>query len=115
MSDSRTEPRWVLSLDEVDRARLDRVGGKAAHLGELSTMGGFVVPAGFCVTTDAFRRVVEGTQSIAERLKALGDLGPDDTEAARTLSAGGGNLTILRDAATQTGIRRGRAPSNSEP
>lgn len=87
MSDSRTEPRWVLSLDEVDRARLDRVGGKAAHLGELSTMGGFVVPAGFCVTTDAFRRVVEGTQSIAERLKALGDLGPDDAEAARTLSA----------------------------
>ena len=45
------------------------------------------VPAGFCVTTDAFRRVMADVPSIDDRLDRLSSLNPDDREAVRTLSA----------------------------
>ncbi|MFC6094200.1 rifamycin-inactivating phosphotransferase [Saccharothrix lopnurensis] len=78
---------YVLDLQEVDRARVAAVGGKGAHLGELSRIEGIRVPAGFCVTTDAFREVVRGAPSIDDRLDRLSRLDPDDREAIRTGSA----------------------------
>jgi pyruvate,water dikinase len=63
------------------------VGGKGAHLGELSRIEGIHVPAGFCVTTDAFRRIMVESPSIDERLDRLSRLSTDDREAIRTLSA----------------------------
>jgi rifampicin phosphotransferase len=48
----------VLGLDEIDQTQVAVVGGKGAHLGELARIEGIRVPAGFCVTTDAFRRVM---------------------------------------------------------
>ncbi|MGO8896535.1 MAG: PEP/pyruvate-binding domain-containing protein, partial [Streptosporangiaceae bacterium] len=47
--------RYVLGLEEIDKTQVALVGGKGAHLGELSRIEGIRVPAGFCVTTDAFR------------------------------------------------------------
>ena len=44
------------------------VGGKGAHLGELSRIDGVRVPVGFCVTTDAFARIMAEVPSIDERL-----------------------------------------------
>src|SRR5947207_1789136 len=44
----------VMALDRLDRAALPFAGGKAANLGELIAAG-FPVPAGFCVTTAAYR------------------------------------------------------------
>ena len=63
------------------------VGGKGAHLGALSRIEGIRVPAGFCVTTDAFRRIMAEVPSIDDRLDQLSRLNPDDREAIRTLSA----------------------------
>ena len=48
--------RYVLGLDEIDQTQGALVGGKGANLGELTRIPGIRVPAGFCVTTDAFRR-----------------------------------------------------------
>ncbi|HZA18753.1 MAG TPA: PEP/pyruvate-binding domain-containing protein, partial [Pseudonocardiaceae bacterium] len=48
----------VLGLQEVDEMQVAVVGGKGAHLGGLSRIDGIRVPAGFCVTTDAFRRIM---------------------------------------------------------
>ena len=48
----------VVGFEEIDATQAAVVGGKGAHLGELSRIDGIRVPAGFCVTTDAFRRVV---------------------------------------------------------
>src|SRR3954471_885184 len=48
----------VLGLHEVDETQVAVVGGKGAHLGGLSRIDGISVPAGFCVTTDAFRRIM---------------------------------------------------------
>src|SRR5215831_13517932 len=77
---------YVLSFQEIDRTQVAVVGGKGAHLGELSRIEGIRVPAGFCVTTHAFRRIIAEAPSIDERLDRLSGLDPDDREAIRTLS-----------------------------
>ncbi len=78
---------YVLGLQEIDETQVAVVGGKGAHLGELSRIGGIRVPPGFCVTTDAFRRIMGQAPSIDDRLDRLSRLNPDDREAIRTLSA----------------------------
>ena len=79
--------RYVLGLEEIDQTQVAVVGRKGAHLGELSRIEGIRVPAGFCVTTDAFRRIMADAPSIDERLDRLSRLSTDDREAIRTLSA----------------------------
>jgi pyruvate,water dikinase len=78
---------YVLGFEEIDQTQVAVVGGKGAHLGELSRIEGLRVPAGFCVTTDAFRRIMAEAPSIDDRLDQLSRLNPDDREAIRTLSA----------------------------
>jgi rifampicin phosphotransferase len=79
---------YVLGLQEIDQTQVAVVGGKGAQLGELSRIEGIQVPAGFCVTTDAFRRVMaDAPSSIDDQLDRLSRLNPDDREAVRTLSA----------------------------
>ena len=79
--------RDVLGFDEIDETQVALVGGKGANLGTLSRIDGIRVPAGFCVTTEAFGRVMANAPSIADRLDRLSRLKPDDREAIRTLSA----------------------------
>src|SRR4051794_16815811 len=78
---------YVLGLQEIDQTQVAVVGGKGAHLGELSRIEGVRVPAGFCVTTHAFRRIMAEAPSIDDRLARLSQLKPDDREAIRALSA----------------------------
>jgi len=73
---------YVLGFQEIDQTQVAIVGGKGAHLGELSRIEGIRVPAGFCVTTDAFRRIMAEAPSIDERLDRLSRLNP---EIRRTL------------------------------
>ncbi|AXE24686.1 phosphoenolpyruvate synthase [Streptomyces globosus] len=79
--------QYVWSLHEVDETRAATVGGKAAHLGTLSRIEGIRVPAGFCVTTEAFRRIVAQAPPVGDLLDRLSHADPDDREAVRTLSA----------------------------
>ncbi|WP_404827896.1 rifamycin-inactivating phosphotransferase [Conexibacter stalactiti] len=76
----------VLDVHEIDETQVAVVGGKGAHLGELSRIEGVQVPPGFCVTTDAFRRMLASAPSIDDRLERLSRLDPDDREAIGTLS-----------------------------
>jgi pyruvate,water dikinase len=78
---------YLLDLHEIDPTQVALVGGKGAHLGELSRIEGIRVPAGFCVTTDAFRRVMADAPSIDDRIGQLSRLDPNDREAIRTRSA----------------------------
>ncbi|MFD4630141.1 rifamycin-inactivating phosphotransferase [Streptomyces sp. NPDC058284] len=80
--------QYVRDLREVDETQLAAVGGKGAHLGALSRIDGVDVPAGFCVTTDAFRRIVAEAPSLDALLEELSRVDPDDREALRTLAAG---------------------------
>src|ERR687886_952854 len=79
---------YVLGFQEIDQTKVAVVGGKGAHLGELSRIEGLRVPAGFCVTTDAFQRIMAEAPSIDDRLDRLSRLKPDDREAIRALSSG---------------------------
>jgi len=80
-------PRNVLGLEQIDETLAAVVGGKGALLGELSRIEGIRVPAGFCVTTDAFQRILSAAPSIDDRLDRLARLQPGDGDAIGALSA----------------------------
>jgi rifampicin phosphotransferase len=78
--------RYVLDFREIDESQAALAGGKGAHLGELSRIDGIDVPAGFCVTTEAFRRVMSIIPGIGSRLGQLSRVDADDREAIGALS-----------------------------
>jgi phosphoenolpyruvate synthase/pyruvate phosphate dikinase len=84
---SLTRDCYVLGLQEIEQTQVAVVGGKGAQLGELSRIEGIHVPAGYCVTTEAFRRVMADAPSINDRLDQLSRMKPDDRDAIRALSA----------------------------
>src|ERR1700677_3934318 len=79
--------RYVLGLEEIDQTQVALAGGKGANLGELSRIEGIHVPAGFCVTTDAFRRIMATAPWLDDQLDRLSHLDPGDRQAIRALSA----------------------------
>ncbi|HTZ26133.1 MAG TPA: rifamycin-inactivating phosphotransferase [Streptosporangiaceae bacterium] len=79
--------RYVLGLEEIEKTQVTLAGGKGANLGELSRIDGVRVPAGFCVTTDAFRLIMKTVPGIGDRLDRLSRLDPGEGEAIATLSA----------------------------
>src|SRR5580700_5324802 len=79
--------RYVLGLEEIDQTQGPLAGGKGANLGELSRIEGVRGPAGFCVTTDAFRRIMTTAPGIGASLDRLARLDPGDRQAIRALSA----------------------------
>ncbi|NUP61922.1 MAG: phosphoenolpyruvate synthase [Nonomuraea sp.] len=82
-----TELGYVMGFERIDSTKIADVGGKGVALGELSRVDGVRVPDGFCVTTDAFQRVVAQAPSIDAQLDLLARVKPDDHAAIRTLSA----------------------------
>jgi pyruvate,water dikinase len=79
--------RYVLSFQEIDRTQVEVVGGKGAHLGGLSRIEGITVPFGFCITTDAFQRIMAEAPSINGQVERLARLDADDRDAIRESSA----------------------------
>ncbi len=77
----------VLEFEEIGQTQVALVGGKGALLGELSRIAGIRVPPGYCVTTDAFQRILAQAPGIDDRLDRLARVSPDDREAIRALSA----------------------------
>lgn len=78
---------YVLDFQEIDRTKLMLVGGKGANLGELSRINGIRVPDGFCVTTEAFRKIIEVTPSINGLLDQLSLLQVEDRDKISALSS----------------------------
>lgn len=89
---------WCVPLREVRQGDLSRVGGKASNLGEL--MGaGFDVPAGFVVTTEAFR-VTVGEASTLKGIEASKISGGLETSIRRAYAELGGGPVAVRSSAT---------------
>ena len=78
---------YVLGFQEVDRTDIGVVGGKGANLGELSRLEGLRVPDGFCVSTEAFKRIMGAAPAIGDLLDRLARLKAEDREAIRELAA----------------------------
>ena len=77
---------FVLSFHDIDKTKLMIVGGKGANLGELSRIEGIRVPDGFCISTEAFKRIVGATPSINELLDQLSLLTVEDRDKIGALS-----------------------------
>ncbi|AFZ18844.1 phosphoenolpyruvate synthase [Allocoleopsis franciscana] len=77
----------VVGFQDIDQTKLTVVGGKGANLGELSKIEGICVPDGFCISTEAFQRVIEKTPSIHELLDQLSFLKVNDRDKIHELSS----------------------------
>lgn len=77
---------YIFGFQEVDKTKFALVGGKGANLGELCRMEGIRVPDGFCISTKAYTRIIEGTPSINVLLDRLALLKVEDREDITELS-----------------------------
>jgi hypothetical protein len=101
---------YVLDLREIDQTQVALVGGKGANLGELSRIEGIRVPAGFCVTTDAFPRTMEDAPSVEDWLDLLSGLKPDDSctwsgDRGRRARGGSGSRRLRRKRKPRSEVR----------
>ncbi|MDQ0198975.1 phosphoenolpyruvate synthase [Neobacillus ginsengisoli] len=62
---------YVLEFREIDKTRQMVVGGKGMNLGECSRIEGILVPEGFCVTTEAYKRVIGKNEELHQLLDQL--------------------------------------------
>ena len=77
---------YVLGFEDIDKTKIMLVGGKGANLGELSRIEGIYVPDGFCISTEAYQRIMGETPSIDELLDQLSLLKVEDGEKIDELS-----------------------------
>ena len=71
---------FVLGFQDIDKTKLTVVGGKGANLGELSKIEEIRVPDGFCISTEAFQRIIGETSSINKLLDQLSLLKVEDRQ-----------------------------------
>lgn len=69
---------YVLDFKDIDKSKLQVVGGKGANLGELSKIQGICVPNGFCITTEAYKEIVESSTEFNILIDELSLLKADD-------------------------------------
>ncbi|MCP1490131.1 pyruvate,water dikinase [Peribacillus frigoritolerans] len=62
---------YVLEFREIDKTKQMVVGGKGMNLGECSRIDGILVPEGFCVTTEAYKRVIGENDELHQLLDQL--------------------------------------------
>src|SRR6266487_2113880 len=65
---------FVFGLQDVDKTKLKVVGGKGANLGELTRIEGIHIPDGFCISTEAFKRIVVRGDSFGGETSAINEL-----------------------------------------
>ena len=78
---------YVLGFQDIDKTKIMVVGGKGANLGELARIEGIRVPDGFCISTEAFKRIIGETPSINELLDQLSLLKLEDRDKISELSS----------------------------
>ena len=78
---------FVFGFQDIDKTKLHLTGGKGANLGELCNIEGIHVPDGFCISTEAFKRIIEETPSINELLDKLSLLKVEDRDKIGELSS----------------------------
>src|SRR6266700_4610324 len=71
---------FVLGFQDIDKTKLMVVGGKGANLGELSRIDGIIVPEGFCITTEAYKRIISQKTEFNDLLEQLYLLKVEDRE-----------------------------------
>ncbi|WPU93707.1 phosphoenolpyruvate synthase [Mucilaginibacter sabulilitoris] len=78
---------YAIGFQEIDRSKFMDVGGKGANLGELSKIAGIQVPGGFCVSTEAYKKITENNQELNTLLDKLTHLKTEDRQNISEISA----------------------------
>ncbi|MDB4918735.1 phosphoenolpyruvate synthase [Mucilaginibacter sp.] len=78
---------YVLGFQEIDRSKLMVAGGKGANLGELSGINGIRVPEGFCVTTEAYKKITGNNAELSSLLDELTRFKAEERENISRISA----------------------------
>ncbi|TWT25132.1 phosphoenolpyruvate synthase [Planomicrobium sp. CPCC 101110] len=78
--------KYVLDFQDIEKEDLSLVGGKGVNLGEMAKIPRVRVPIGFCVTTEAYKKMLEQYPEINELLEHLTPLTAEDIEQIRELS-----------------------------
>ncbi|MEN6326921.1 MAG: phosphoenolpyruvate synthase [Syntrophomonas sp.] len=78
---------YVLGFEEIDKTKLATVGGKGANLGELARIEGINVPAGFCVSTEAYKRIIEDNNELNLLIDQLSLLRLNEQDRISQISA----------------------------
>ena len=61
----------VFAIRDINKTTANLVGGKAANLGELTRIEGIRIPDGFCISTEALKRIIGSAPSIHRALEQL--------------------------------------------
>jgi len=77
---------YVLSFNDTDKTKLPLVGGKGLNLGELAAIDGVHVPDGFCVTTDAYKKIAAQIPTLDAKIAELSLYKTEDIEQIRNTS-----------------------------
>src|ERR1700722_11752342 len=78
---------FVFGFKDIDRTKINVSGSKGANLGELTRIEGIHVPDGFCISTKAYKRIIEDTLPINELLDRLSLLKVEDRDKISELSS----------------------------
>jgi len=78
---------FVFVLKDIDKTKLNIVGGKAANLGELTRIRGIHIPDGFCISTEAFKRIIGEMPLIKKLIDQLSLLKVEDRHKISELSS----------------------------
>src|SRR5262249_10631509 len=99
---------YLLGFRDIDKTKISVVGGKGANLGEISKIEGLRVPDCFCISTEAFKRIMGEASSIDALLDQLSLLEMEDRERISELS--GEIRRIIEGIAIHGDILHGIAP-----
>jgi phosphoenolpyruvate synthase/pyruvate phosphate dikinase len=78
---------YVLDFRELDKSKLTIAGGKGANLGELCRIQEINVPDGFCVTTEAYKKITTNNADLNGLLDELMLFKADDRKNISEISA----------------------------
>ena len=76
-----------MSFQDIDKTKVNMVGGKGANLGELTRIEGIHVPDGFCISTEAFKKIIGEIQPLNELLDQLSHLKAEERDKIGELSS----------------------------
>ena len=62
----------ALALRDINKSAVALFGGKAANLAELTRIEGILVPDGFCISTEAFKRIIPSIENRAVQMNIPG-------------------------------------------
>jgi pyruvate,water dikinase len=78
---------YVIGFQDIDRSKFMYAGGKGTNLGELSKISEILVPEGFCVTTEAYKKITRNNPELNGLLNELMRFKEDDRKNISEISA----------------------------